>query len=454
MTKMHLVSVHANEKLRERLDFIAEEFEFRKCHFDHVDDLEKEADLQALVAVLEFKEENKNVLAGQVQVLKMLSPNCYVILILGKKLNSDELDFVKKSGLDLVISDQDAIETSFLEFVLSQRISGSLVAVKGHDFKVDTVVNFKVLTMLPLNKKILPVILPTVKLQGSKYEKIKSSKELYIHRDDIEKVQNYSKTHQDLSAAGIIARCRLNYLNLCRAHTDLIVSLFDQSGQVTFSGGKEMLDQCAQIASEMLINLSTLADPWTIINNSTIGQTGSVERSPSVAAMAGLMALNLDGVNTEETILAGLLCEVGMISLHPSILKKVRHHQMSELTPEELKKYQKHPELSIAKCLEKKLPLTEKIKNIILCTHERFDRHGFPRNISPQLIPKESQLLQYSEYIDQKLIIKMGQENIKAYKLQMDALEQEVMNKKMLDVSMAVDLMKYLKVINDTPSAA
>lgn len=454
MVKIHLASVNANEKLRQRLDFISEEFEFRRRHFNNVDDLERENELQALVAVVAFQESKSGDLAGQVQVLKMLSPNCYVILIINKKLNQEELDFVKKSGLDLVINENDAFETSFLEFVLSQRIKGALVPVKGHDFQPGTAVDFKVLTILPLNKKILPVILPTPHLQGSKYEKIKSSKELYIHRDDIEKAEKYSQTHRDLSASGIVARCRLTYLNLCRAHTDLIVGMFDQSGLITFSGGKFMLEHCAKIASEMLINLSTLKDPWTIINNSTIGQTGSVERSPSVAAMAGLMTLSLTGVNTEETILAGLLCEIGMISLHPNILKKIRHNQMSELTPEELKSYHKHPELSIAKCLEKKLPLTEKIKNIILCTHERFDRNGFPRNINPQMIPKESQLLQYSEFIDQKLIIKMGQENIKAYKLQMDVLEQEVMNKKMLDVSMAVDLMKYLKIINETPSEA
>lgn len=359
MLQTHLVGISADSRLNERLKLITDEFQFNANFFKNCDELSEkhEADNGVLVAILSVVDVKIAAeIAGQVQVLKYACPGCYTILIVDKKIPAESVGFIKKSGVDLIIDESDAFETSFLEFIISQRIRGLMIPVKGQDFLVDSEVPFKVLTVLPLNNKYLPAIHPHEKLKPSKVEKLKHSKELYVLREDVDKLYQYINTHTDRSADGIVARCRVNYMNLCKSHTDFMITLFDKSDKATFSTGKSLLDKCANLASEMLMNLSTLTDPWSIINNSTFGESASVERSPAIAAMAALMTMGLNKINTEDTILAGFLCDVGRLTLSPGILKKIRLGKTEELSKDELAKYQQHPVYSVNKCLEKKFP--------------------------------------------------------------------------------------------------
>jgi HD-GYP domain-containing protein (c-di-GMP phosphodiesterase class II) len=193
------------------------------------------------------------------------------------------------------------------------------------------------------------------------------------------------------------------------------------------------------------MNLSTLTDPWSIINNSTFGETGSVERSPAISAMAGLISMNLEKINTEGTILAGLLSDIGSLLLPPALLKKIRQGKMNELTKEELAKYQQHPIYSINKCLEKKVPLTDDLKNIMMSTHEKMDRTGFPKKMGSGEISKESQLLHFCEIVDQRLLLKMGEKAENARDLQMKILEEEISQKRALDFQLSSQLKQYLQ---------
>lgn len=457
MGQTHLIGIGADLKLDKRLKPIADEFQFNYAFFKNCDELSQkhEADTSVVVAILSVVEvQTAADIAGQVQVLKYACPDCYTILVVDKKIPPESVGFIKKSGVDVIIDESDVFDISFLEFILSQRIRGFMIPVKGQNFKVDSEVPFKVLTVLPLNNKYLPAIHPYERLKPAKIEKLKHSKELYVAREDMDQLQKYIDTHADLSAEGIVSRCRANYMNLCKAHTDFIITLFDKSDKATFSTGKALLDKCTKLASEMLMNLSTLTDPWSIINNSTFGESGSVERSPAIAAMAAMMTMNLDKLNTEDTILAGFLGDVGCLLLPPTTLKKIRHGKMSELSKEELAQYQQHPVYSVNKCLEKKIPLSEDIKNIIMTTHERIDGCGFPKKCEPRHISQESQLLQFCEIVDQHLIIKMGEKTKNAHEIQLKMLKEEIAKKSILDLSLVSEIEKNILANSNSEKAA
>lgn len=453
MARTHLVGISSNKNLVDRVKNIASDFDFNFKFYENLNAFVDVSDSvpDVMVFILNYSEQDSpSDVASNIQYLKYSGPDAFIILILNKKITTDEISFIKKSGANILINNEDVYESSFLEYVLSQIIRGSLIPIKGHELKENTKVDFKILTIMPLNKKIVPAVLAGEEIKPAKIEKLKDIKELYIGRDDIQKVDKYISENKDLSKEGISSRCRINYISLCKSHADLIFSLFDRSDQVTFSSGKQLLSVCANMASEMLINLSTLTDPWSIINNSTMGESGSVERSPAIASMAGLMSINVNGISTDQTILAGLLCNIGMITLPPAILKKIRDNQFDKLTPDELTKYKNHPQLSIDKCLEKKLPLDNKIKTIIMATHEKFDGTGFPGQVLDNLIPKESQILQYCEFIDEKLLIKMGVDNIASSTIQAVKLEEELLSKKILDVSLTFELKKFLSLVDTT----
>ena len=77
-----------------------------------------------------------------------------------------------------------------------------------------------------------------------------------------------------------------------------------------------------------------------------------------------------------------------------------------------------------------------------MATHEQFDGKGFPAGIQASLIPRESQLIQYSELVDQKLLIKMGTKNNSSSVIQKGILEDELDSRKILDLTITLELKK------------
>ena len=124
------------------------------------------------------------------------------------------------------------------------------------------------------------------------------------------------------------------------------------------------------------------------------------------------------------------------------------------MNQEEMILYKNHPKQSIEKCLEKKLPLEAKIKSIIIGTHEKFDGSGFSGQILPGQPSKESQLLQYCEFIDQKLMIRIGEESLTSGVAQIKKLEEELGSKKILEIDLALKLKSYLSLIEKSSHAS
>lgn len=89
-----------------------------------------------------------------------------------------------------------------------------------------------------------------------------------------------------------------------------------------------------------------------------------------------------------------------------------------------------------------------------MTTHERIDRTGFPKKCDPDQISKESQLLQFCELVDQKLMIKMGEKSQNAHEIQLNLLKEEIAKKSMLDLAMASEIEKNLTANLQTGKAA
>lgn len=63
-------------------------------------------------------------------------------------------------------------------------------------------------------------------------------------------------------------------------------------------------------------------------------------------------------------------------------------------------------------------------------------------------------MLQYCEFIDQKLVIKMGQQSKNVFEIQAEVIEKELESKKILDISIAFELKKYLSLIQTLEKAS
>jgi len=164
-----------------------------------------------------------------------------------------------------------------------------------------------------------------------------------------------------------------------------------------------------------------------VVNNSSLGEFGSVERSPTIAAYAGLMSLLASIGEPVDVMVAALLSDVGMLELHPKITKKLRQSQdINLLNEDERQQYHNHPVVSLNRCLSRKLQMKEAIKEMILCTHERADGKGFPEARSMAKIPVEAMLIQFSEIIDRAAMVKMGQSRVPVQDVRHQVLNHEM----------------------------
>jgi hypothetical protein len=335
----------------------------------------------------------------------------------------------------MVLLENEFYETSRLEFVASQIIRASYVPVKLSEFPKDSVLDFTLFHLLPLNQKLLPVLPKGVPLNEARIKKLESVGEVFVRRDEVDRYRHYVENHPDLTAQGLKSRCRAQYLSFCNSHTQLIFLLVDQSESGSFKEGKWLYDRCEILARDLLTTLSSVGEAWDVVNNSSLGEFGSVERSPTVAAYAGLMSLLSSIGEPVDVMVAALLSDVGMLELHPKITGKMRQTQsLQGLREEELQEYQKHPVMSLNQCLSRKLQLKENIKDIILSTHERADGTGFPNKRPMAKIPPEAMLIQFSELIDRGGIVKMGQARTSIQQVRSQLMEQELRDGKIFSL--------------------
>jgi response regulator RpfG family c-di-GMP phosphodiesterase len=197
---------------------------------------------------------------------------------------------------------------------------------------------------------------------------------------------------------------------LLKSYVDLILLVSDQSEYASFKEGAQLYEKCEQLSGQLMTTLGSVGNAWDVINNSAIGEFGSLERSPAIAAYAGLLSLHSQMGDPTKVMTAALIADISILDLSPRMTQKIRRGEAIEsLHAEDQQAFQNHPISSLNKALSRKLQIPDEVKNIILCSHERSDQKGFPNRPRPEKIPQESMLIHISEMIDRASLIRMGE---------------------------------------------
>ena len=417
MAKIDFLLIAQEEDIRKRCEEISAEFGYSYVAVNSVDAVaEKEEQFAeaSFVLLLAEKVEVDADIAGLVQVVRQVIPDCFILVGISSKLDPKVSVFVKKSGANAVFVGPELRYTSKLEFIASQKIKSSFLPVKVNEITLGSTIDCPLFHLMPLNKKFVPVIRANEVIDQKKMEKLQEVGEIYVKREHISHFQKYSEKYMDKSAAGLSGRCRAQFLSLFGSYVDLILLISDQSEAASFKEGAALYERCEKLASDLMNTLGAVGDAWSIINNSAIGQFGSLERAPSIAAYAGLLSLN-SGIGIPTQVMAGaFICDIGMIDLSPKTTRKIRNGEaIASLSAEEQQAYKNHPIASLEKALSRKLQLPEDLKNTILCTHEQVSMTGFPKRIRPEKIPLEAMIIQICEEIDRSSMIRMNAERPK-----------------------------------------
>lgn len=428
-SRLNYLLLSKKKEFVERSMELAQEFEYSIRVLEGVDQLlEHEAEVDQIQFVLfdATDMQKKEDIASAVQATRQLAKEAFVCVVIEKKMTTEQADFVKKSGASLVMLENEFFETSKLEFVASQIIRASFVPVKLAEFPKGCILDFTLFHLMPLNQKLLPVLPKGSPLSEGRIKKLEGVTEIYVRRDEVDRYRQYVEAHPELMEMGLRGRCRAQYLSFCNSHSQLMFLLSDRSEQSSYKEGKWLYDRCEILAREFLTTLSAVGEAWDVVNNSSLGEFGSVERSPTIAAYAGLLSLLSSMAEPVDVMVAGLLADVGMLELSPKLTQKIRKgHSVEMLDHDERMEYQKHPILSLNQVLSRKIQLKDSVKEMILCTHEKNNGSGFPHQKPGDQIPVGAMLIQFSEMIDQGAMVRMGQPRRSVQEVRRQVMELE-----------------------------
>ena len=350
--------------------------------------------------------------AGPIQVARQVMDRSYIVCVLDSRVQPEHMDLLKKSGANLIMLDNEFTTNSKLEFVTSQVIKSAYIPVKTADLVQDTSLECSLYILLPKNQKFLKISKPGYIFSKEFLIRHQTTQEFYIHRHDVPPWIEYVKTYSG-SGDHLEARvCRAQFMKLQQAFLEMVLMLSDQTSSASFSGGKVLFENCRAFAKELLQSLEKVRFPWQVINNSSVGDFGSVERGTAVAAYAGLLSKKSRIGEPAKVMLGALLADIGILLISPAATEKLRCQKLQEMSGEEKMEFEKHPIFSLNQILSKRIPLEEDVKDMILLSHERSDQKGFPNRPGPNKLSEECMLVRLCQEIDNALTLRMGQEKV------------------------------------------
>ena len=422
-------------KLDERCLQIAQEFKYTADCSSSIDEfLDKPCSASFIVAAMNDAE--RAISAAEIaQVVRSHAPSPYLACVISKTMPKEEAAFAKKSGANLLLVEEEILHTGKLEFVITQILRTKFLPVKASDLVPEVVLTFDLFHLMPQRSKFLKIARSGEPLEKVRYEKLLGVGELYLDRSSASAFSRYVTETTDLSSAGLRKRCRSKFLALFEGFSRLVFQLTDQSEHASFGEGQELLKQCRALCADLLGTLGEFGNAWEVINNSAIGDLGSVERAPTMASYAGIFGLLLGIDEVEDVMLAALLTDLGLLGLSPSSLRKIREDHLEAFTAEEEEAYRHYPEKSLALVLEQKLSLSDALKSAITCSNERADGTGFPKGFTHEKIPRKAQLVHFCREFDRRTLLRMGQARVQPLELLKKLLEEEAELSKIYDLT-------------------
>ncbi len=415
MHREDLIAVISEDsKFLQRADLMSSLLPVRLRHFQDADrfsdEVEKDPALKDIVFVLvsAIQIGNGNEIAGMMQVVKFGLPAADIAVVVDKKIDTATAEFVKKSGASVVVLEDEYYQNSKIEFIVSRKVHGEWISLKTSDISKNTAIDFTLYHLMPLNQKYLAILQKGQVVDEEHLKKYNSVGELYIKREDLDNYKKYLVSAVDMSAEGLRRRCRADYLRFVDSYKSLVMLLTDQSEASSFEAGRQLFQRLNQMAGELISSLGALGEPWSVINNSKGEDFTAIDRAPALSSYAGMLSLALGIGKPEEVMVAALIADIGLLDLSNAGVSALRSGDETALNDEDRKIYRRHPIISINKALSRKVALPEKLKDIILNTHERADQKGFPHQPEKSKIPAESFLIHFSEMLDRLTVLDFG----------------------------------------------
>lgn len=318
--------------------------------------------------------------------------------------NHFQLTDLKKNGFQEVVllpADKSILESEVLEAKNTQKgLKKRYRAVKVVDMDPTDDPDFDLRVYLPLNQKYIPIKSKGQTLSDKKFAKLQEQaiNSLYVENDDLEKFYEFTASKlAKLGDPNKLASETETAAKAQKAVRTLFQSILDASkGPADFEEGRDLLEQSHRVV-QSYVKAKTNIDLRQQIQRLMGEARDTYAHAQSVSTIASLLSLALNIGKPEDLAIAGLFHDIGILGF-PDDVTPLNFRE--KLSPEDQKKFELHPEISIKMLKEKRITVSPEISEMIEKHHERADGKGYPRALPPHKVPLEAQLLSFSDMFE------------------------------------------------------
>ncbi|WP_413294081.1 HD domain-containing phosphohydrolase [Bdellovibrio sp. HCB185ZH] len=400
--KLELLLLSQREDVLSRVQKLMSEHKFTFRHVLAMDDLKaRPFELQRALAIVVAQEESEHIGAFTERILALVEkfPLSTIFTLTHEAPEKNKFTGPKFSRV-LLITPFDFFQNFKFEYMLLLKCRAQFFDILPSDLFSMTILPFTVFVRMPINQRIMGVAFRGAVLSDSKYQKMLTKGGFLVHGRETPAYVEYINTYFDRSGMSLKKRMRAIFLSIAAVWVELSEVILFEFKTASDEEISALYNQLEQLAQQIVDVFKSEENLWEALREVLENDLFDKWRSPWVASYAAYIAVKSGLGNPVDVLLAGLFCDVGLLDIPDATYQKFLSAGESHLDPQQTEEYRKHPMMSLNRCLFKKVPISESVKAIMVCVHERADEKGYPSQTPFNMVPVESSLIRFAEMID------------------------------------------------------
>ena len=347
-------------------------------------------------------------------ITQRMSPSKIVYILcdsasVNKKDKKVDYEKRRKLGIEKVffypqereLSLNEIFMLSPLEIPTSKLDLNAMMKVSIRDVDSEESFPFDIFIYLSRNKKILALRRHGAKIEMGLKDKLAKDARyfLLVRRGDYQLYQKQiTERLKKVSQDGNLSLAQKTLVVRQEIRT-LVHELF-AAENLSPEEGQRIVDNFKSVAEEYIESVGGAKDVHDRLRTLTAQIMSNQTHTMNTSAYAAMFGMMYGILDVEALSLAGMLHDIGYYKLPMDVVAAAERGE-NTISAEQMEVFRKHPELALEVIAERKLPVKESVRKIILQHHERANGSGFPKGLKADEIDEMAKIVAFADVFDE-----------------------------------------------------